>query len=71
MDITTPLIGRDSLTPNKFTWRFLAVSCIDRNAKPCSLSIVATTEREARQMLAPLFILSLAARLPIMEVFRA
>jgi len=65
---TTPLTGRNSLTPNKFTWRFLAVSRSDRNAKPCRMSVEAHTEREARQELAPHFILSLAARLPIPEV---
>lgn len=65
---TTPLIGRYSLTPNKFTWRFLALNRHDKKAKPCSLSVIAHTEREARQVLAPHFILSLAARLPIREV---
>lgn len=66
-DHTTPLTGRNSHTPNKFTWRFLALSRIDRKAKPCRLSVVACTEREARQVLAPYFILSLAARLPVRE----
>ncbi|WP_337261245.1 MULTISPECIES: host cell division inhibitor Icd-like protein [unclassified Serratia (in: enterobacteria)] len=71
MYTTTPLTGRNSLTPNKFIWRFLAISRIDRKAKPCRLSIVATTEREARQVLAPHFILSLSARLPVLEVSHA
>lgn len=48
-----------------FTWRFLALSRIERKAKPCRLSVEAHTEREARQVLAPHFILSLAARLPL------
>ena len=48
----------------KFTWRFLALSRTDRNAKPCRLSVEATTERDARRILAPHFILSLAARMP-------
>lgn len=48
----------------KFTWRFLALSRADMQAKPCRLSVEAVTEREARQILAPHFILSLAARLP-------
>lgn len=67
-DHTTPLTGRNSITPNKFTWRFLVISRSDRNAKPCRMSVEAHTEREARQVLAPHFILSLAARLPVQEV---
>lgn len=65
LDHITPLNGRNSLTPNKFTWRFLALSRIDREAKPCRLSVEAYTEQEARRELAPHFILSLAARLPV------
>lgn len=68
---TTPLTWRNSLSPNKFTWRFLALSRIDREAKPCRLSVVAPTEREARQVLAPHFILSFSARLPVQEVRHA
>lgn len=68
---TTPLAGRNSFTPNKFTWRFLAISRTDRNAKPCRMSVEAHTEREARQVLAPHFILSLAARLPVQGVSHA
>lgn len=64
----TPLTGRNSYTPNKFTWRFLALSRIDREAKPCRLSVEAYTEREARKVLAPHFILSFAGRLPVREV---
>ncbi|UAN54439.1 host cell division inhibitor Icd-like protein [Serratia sp. JSRIV002] len=64
-DHTTPLTGRNSLTLNKFTWRFLAISRSDRKAKPCRMSVEAHTEREARQVLAPHFILSLASRLPV------
>lgn len=67
-DHITPLTGRNSLTPNKFTWRFLAISRSDRNAKPCRMSVEAPTEREARQVLAPHFILSLAARLPVQGI---
>ncbi|HHQ6573139.1 TPA: host cell division inhibitor Icd-like protein [Serratia fonticola] len=66
----TPLAGRNSYIPNQFTWRFLALSRIDRKAKPCRLTVVACTEREARQVLAPHFILSLAARLPVQEANR-
>lgn len=64
-DHTTPLTGRNSLSPNKFTWRFLAISRLDRNAKLCRMSVEAHTEREARQVLVPHFILSLSARLPV------
>ena len=60
---TTPLAGRNSFTPNKFTWRFLAVSRSDRNAKPCRMSVEAHTEREARPGLAPHFLRAVAARL--------
>lgn len=64
---TTPQTGRDSLTPN-FIWRFLALSRTDRAAKPCRMSVEAKTEREARCVLAPYFILSFAARLPVQGV---
>ncbi|WP_322934286.1 host cell division inhibitor Icd-like protein [Citrobacter freundii] len=55
-------------THPKFTWRFLALNRHDKKAKPCRLSVEAATEREARSILAPHFILSLAARLPAPEV---
>lgn len=64
----TPLNGRNSLTLNKFTWRFLALNRHDKKAKPCRLSVEATTEHEARRILAPHFILSFATRLPVQEV---
>lgn len=62
---TTHPQGRDSYTLKKFTWRFLAINRHDKKAKPCRLSVEAETEREARSILAPHFILSLAARLPV------
>lgn len=52
---------------NNYTWRFLAINRHDKKAKPCRLSVEAQTEREARRILAPHFILSLAARLPVTE----
>ncbi|MDQ9127649.1 host cell division inhibitor Icd-like protein [Serratia fonticola] len=55
-------------THPKFQYRFLAISRSDRNAKPCRMSVEAPTEREARQVLAPHFILSLAARLPVQSI---
>lgn len=69
-DHTTHPQGRNSHTPNKFTWRFLALSRSDRKAIPCRLSVEAFSEREARQVLAPHFILSLAARLPLQGVMK-
>ncbi len=60
--------NQSTQTRPKFTWRFLALNRHDKKAKPCRLSVEATTEREARSILAPHFILSLAARLPVPEV---
>lgn len=62
---TTHPQGRDSYTLKKFIWRFLAINRHDKKAKPCRLSVEAETECEARRILAPHFILSLAARLPV------
>ena len=61
--------NQSTQTRPEFTWRFLALNRHDKKAKPCRLSVVASTEREARSILAPHFILSLAARLPVQEVF--
>ncbi len=55
-------------TRPKYQYRFLALNRHDKQAKPCRLSVEAATEREARSILAPHFILSLAARLPVQEV---
>lgn len=52
----------------KFQFRFLALSRADMLAKPCRVSVEAISEKEARRVLAPHFILSLAACLPIQEV---
>lgn len=54
--------------PSKFEFRFLALSRADMKAKPCRVSVQAVSEKEARRVLAPHFILSLAARLPVQEV---
>lgn len=67
----TPPAGRASLSPNLFLWRFLALNRHDKKARPCRLSVEAATESEARRILAPHFILSLAARLPVREVRHA
>ncbi|MCL6378632.1 host cell division inhibitor Icd-like protein [Pectobacterium brasiliense] len=53
---------------NNYTWRFLAINRHDKKAKLCRLSVEAATEREARRILAPHFILSLAARLPLVGI---
>jgi hypothetical protein len=52
----------------KYQYRFLALARADLSAKPCRLSVEAATEREARRILAPQFILAFAARLPIQGV---
>lgn len=58
-------------TPSKFQYRFMALSRADHSAKPLRLTIEATSEREARKSLAPHYILSLAAVLPVQEVHHA
>ncbi|WP_368072701.1 host cell division inhibitor Icd-like protein, partial [Klebsiella pneumoniae] len=44
-------------TRPKYTWRFLALNRLDKNAKPCRISVEAETEIEARCILAQHFIL--------------
>lgn len=61
---TTPHMGRASLSPNKFIWRFLALSSIDRNV----MHITATTEREAREQSPAGCVMVFAGRLPVLEV---
>lgn len=55
----------------KFQFRFLALSRADMLAKPYRVSVEAISEKEACRVLAPHFILSLAARLPVQEVAHA
>lgn len=57
--------------PEKHLWRFLALDRADMNAIPHSVSVEAPTEHDARQVLAPYFILSFAARLPAQGVCNA
>lgn len=58
---TTHPQGRNSLTPNKFTWRFLAL-----DASTCSvIHINATTEREARDQSPDGCVMVFAGRLPV------
>ena len=63
---------KDSITSPQgrhiYIWRFLALNRHDKKSRPCRLSVEAATEREARSILSPHFILSLAARLPVPEV---
>lgn len=58
-------------THPKFTWHFLALPRADVAATPCHLSISAVSEKEARRVLAPYFILSLSGRLPAQGVSHA
>lgn len=76
--LTKPLIevtvmAVNQHTPNhpEFVWRFLALPRADMQAKPCRISVQAESEREARRVLAPHYILPLAARLPVQEVAHA
>ncbi|MBD8167486.1 host cell division inhibitor Icd-like protein [Erwinia aphidicola] len=55
-------------THPKFTWHFLALPRADVAATPYHLSISAVSEKEARRVMAPYFILSLSGRLPAQEV---
>lgn len=63
-NITTYPQGQNSLTLNKFTWRFLALSATDSNV----IRIIAPTEREAREQLPTACVMVFAGRLPVQEV---
>ncbi len=63
----TPPPGRNSRTPNKFTWRFLALDASTRNV----IHIVATTEREARNQSPAGCVMVFAGRLPVQEAHYA
>ncbi|WP_261093530.1 host cell division inhibitor Icd-like protein [Serratia quinivorans] len=52
-------------TRPKYHFRFLALDRANRKAAPCCISVDASSECEARRVLAPYFILFLAARLPV------
>ncbi len=68
IEVTIMACFKSTQTHPKFQYRFLALNRHDKKAKPCRLSVEATTEHEARRILAPHFILSFAARLPVQEV---
>lgn len=55
----------------KFTWRFFALARADLDGEIYRLTVDATTEHEARRVLAPYFILSFTARLPVLGVHHA
>lgn len=67
---THPIINTNLLS-RRYEWRFMALARADMTAKPCRLSVQAESEHEARRILAPYFVLSLAARLPVQEVRHA
>ena len=69
--VTAMAINKHTQTRPKYQYRFLALCRADMHAKPCRLSVEAETEQDARRILAPHFILSLAARLPLVEVSHA
>ncbi|SBZ96974.1 Uncharacterised protein [Klebsiella quasipneumoniae] len=68
-EVTVMAGSQHTQTRPKYTWRFLALNRLDKNAKPCRISVEAETELEARCILAQHFILSLSARLPIQGVY--
>lgn len=64
LDHITHPQGRNSLTLNKFTWRFLALSATDSSV----IHIIATTEREAREQSPTACVMVFAGRLPLQRV---
>lgn len=65
------MVATPTQTHPKYQYRFMALDRTDRQAKPCKIIIEATSEHEARKVLAPHYILSLSAVLPIQEVRHA
>lgn len=63
----TPREGRAALSPNKFTWRFLALGATESTV----IHITATAEHEARKQSPAGFVLIFAGRLPAQEVRHA
>ncbi|MDJ6849818.1 host cell division inhibitor Icd-like protein [Salmonella enterica] len=62
------MVATPAQTHPKFQYRFMALDRADRQAKPRKIIIEATSEHEARRALAPRYILSLSAVLPVQEV---
>ncbi|MGT3173470.1 host cell division inhibitor Icd-like protein [Yersinia enterocolitica] len=80
--LTGPLTTNDNYTieaamknnttaPQRFTFLFLAVMRANTQAHPHREQISATSEREARSLLAGRFVLIFAGRLPVREVVNA
>ncbi|EOF5211019.1 host cell division inhibitor Icd-like protein [Salmonella enterica] len=63
----SPQTGAAQTHP-KYQYRFMALDRANRQAKPCKIIVEATSEHEARKVLAPHYILSLSAVLPVQEV---
>ncbi|WP_420899430.1 MULTISPECIES: host cell division inhibitor Icd-like protein [Erwinia] len=68
IEVTVMADQQHTQTHPKFTWHFLALPRADVAATPYHLSISAVSEKEARRVMAPYFILSLSGRLPAQEV---
>ncbi|AKJ41531.1 host cell division inhibitor Icd-like protein [Pragia fontium] len=71
VNTTTTVESIKTASTAKFLWRFWALNRSDLKSRPCRQSVIAHTEKEARKTLAPHFILSFAARLPIQEMSHA
>jgi hypothetical protein len=71
IEVTIMADTQSTQTRPKYHFRFLAIARINPAATPCRLSVEAATEQEARLSLVRLYILSLAARLPVQEVAHA
>ncbi|MGT5743429.1 host cell division inhibitor Icd-like protein, partial [Escherichia coli] len=71
--LTEAAIMATTLTPShpEFVFVFAAVRRADRHPRICMLRTVAGDERSARRSLVRDYVLSLAARLPVVEVSRA
>ena len=71
--IAEAAIMATTLTPShpEFVFVFAAVRRADRHPRICMLRTVAGDERSARRSLVRDYVLSLAARLPVVEVSRA
>ncbi|CND22603.1 MULTISPECIES: host cell division inhibitor Icd-like protein [Yersinia] len=61
----------NTTAPQRFIFLFLAVMRANTQAHPHREQISATSEREARSLLAGRFVLIFAGRLPVREVVNA
>lgn len=67
VEVTVMADQQHTQTHPKFTWRFLALSAIERNV----IHIIATTESEAREQSPVGCVMVFAGRLPVQEVRHA